>query len=32
MGIDWMTGEELSQSIPAAYARWIAEQWLEQRE
>jgi len=23
MGIDWMTGDELSQAIPPAYTRWI---------
>ena len=26
MGIDWMTGEELSQAIPPAYSRFLAEQ------
>jgi DNA (cytosine-5)-methyltransferase 1 len=31
MGITWMTGEELSQSIPPAYSKFIAEQWLAQR-
>ena len=25
MGIDWMTREELSQSIPPAYSRHLAE-------
>lgn len=25
MGIDWMTGEELSQAIPPAYTKWIGE-------
>ena len=24
MGIDWMTGDELSQAIPPAYTTWIA--------
>lgn len=28
MGIDWMTGEELSQAIPPAYSRFIAEQFI----
>ena len=32
MGIDWMTPEPLSQAIPPAYSRYIAEQWcLSQR-
>ena len=29
MGIDWMTGDELSQAIPPAYTRFIGEQMLE---
>jgi DNA (cytosine-5)-methyltransferase 1 len=28
MGIDWMTGDELSQAIPPAYTRFIGEQLL----
>jgi DNA (cytosine-5)-methyltransferase 1 len=29
MGIDWMTGNELSEAIPPAYTRFIGEQLLE---
>lgn len=29
--IDWQTLDELSEAIPPAYSKWIAEQWLEQR-
>lgn len=28
MGIDWMNRKGLSQAIPPAYTRWIAETWL----
>jgi len=28
MGIDWMTGAELAESIPPAYAEWIGRQLL----
>ena len=28
MGIDWMTGTELSQAIPPAYTRWIGAQLM----
>ena len=30
MGIDWMTGKELSQAIPPAYTKWIGERLMEQ--
>lgn len=29
MGIDWMTGNELSEAIPPPYTRWIGAQLLE---
>lgn len=29
MGIDWMTGNELAESIPPAYSEYIAKQWIE---
>jgi DNA (cytosine-5)-methyltransferase 1 len=32
MGIDWMSLEALSQSIPPAYSRWLGERFLEWRE
>lgn len=28
MGIDWMVGDELAESIPPAYSRYIAQQFL----
>jgi len=28
MGIQWMTGKELSQAIPPAYTKFLAERWL----
>jgi DNA (cytosine-5)-methyltransferase 1 len=31
MGIQWMSGRELSQSVPPAYSRYIAEQFLSWR-
>jgi DNA (cytosine-5)-methyltransferase 1 len=29
MGVDWMEWRELAESIPPAYSRYIAEQWLQ---
>ena len=29
MGIDWMTGDELSEAIPPAYTEWIGKQLME---
>ena len=31
MGIDWMTGKELSQAIPPAFSQWIAERLIEHK-
>lgn len=31
MGIDWMTGEELAESIPPAYAQFVGEQFIQQQ-
>lgn len=30
MGIDWMTGDELAEAVPPAFAYYIAEQWKRQ--
>ena len=30
MGIDWMTGAELSEAIPPAYSYFVAQAWLAQ--
>ena len=30
MGIDWMSGNELSEAIPPAYTKWIGAQMLQQ--
>ena len=32
MGIDWMNRDELSQAIPPAYAKWLADRFLRQLE
>jgi DNA (cytosine-5)-methyltransferase 1 len=31
MGIDWMKGDELSQSIPPAYTEFIGKEWLREQ-
>jgi DNA (cytosine-5)-methyltransferase 1 len=31
MGIDWMTTAEISDAVPPAFSRFVAEQWLQSR-